>query len=164
MKPIEERLWDFIDGTCNAEEKLSVEKLLQADPAMKQLYEEFLSLSSNLKAMELDEPSMRFTQNVMDLVALEPAPRALQTKVDKRIIYGIGSFFVITLTALLGYALSQIDFNTSRFDLSFQMPVIEWSKYFGPAFMQGSLIAIVILSLITVDRVMQYRKNMSAPK
>ncbi|MFI5135893.1 MAG: zf-HC2 domain-containing protein, partial [Chitinophagales bacterium] len=33
MKPIEERLWDFIDGTCSAEEKKAIERLLQTDSA-----------------------------------------------------------------------------------------------------------------------------------
>src|SRR5438034_10739769 len=122
MKPIEERLWEFIDGTCSAEEKMVIEKLLQDDPSAKQLYEEFLSLSGNLKSIELDEPSMRFTQNVMDRIALEPSPKPLVTKIDKRIINIIAGFFVATLSALVIFTLTQLQWIAADQDFSFSIP------------------------------------------
>src|SRR5256885_1418729 len=100
MKPIEERLWEFIDGTSSADEKFAIEKLLHADPAIRQLYKEFLLMNTHLKTMELDEPSMRFTQNVMDQIAPEHTPKALVTKIDKRIINAIGGFFIASISAL----------------------------------------------------------------
>jgi len=162
MKPIEERLWEFIDGTSSADEKISMEKLLQTDPAVKQLYEEFLSISNSLQAMELEEPSMRFTQNVMDRIALEHAPKPLVTKIDKRIINFITGFFILTLGTLVIYSLTQINWGGSGRNFSFNMPQINWSTYFGSAFIQGSLMVFAIIGLFAVDRYRQYRRHMHA--
>lgn len=159
MKPIEEQLWKFIDGTCSAGEKIAIEKLLQSDPAVRALHQEFLSISKSLKSMELDEPSLRFTQNVMDRIALEPAPKALKTKVDKRIINGIGGFFIITLISLIAIMFSQLSRNSVS-EFSFKIPSIDLSGYFGSAFVQGVMIAVVILALATFDRLLHYRKRM----
>ncbi|HYV95330.1 MAG TPA: hypothetical protein VE978_26390 [Chitinophagales bacterium] len=163
MKPIEERLWEFIDGTCSAGEKISIEKLLQADPAVKLLYEEFLSLSGNLKAMELDEPSMRFTQNVMDRIALELAPKPLITKIDKRIINIIAGFFIVTLSSLVIFTLTQLKWTSGDQNFSFSMPQVNWSILSGSAVVQGSLIAFVIIGLFALDRLLQHRRRMRAP-
>lgn len=160
MKPIEERLWEFIDGTCSADEKISIEKLLQADPAVKQLYEEFLSMSNSLKAKELEEPSMRFTQNVMDRIALESSPKPLVTKIDKRIINIISGFFILTLGALVIYSLTQINVGGRSWDFSFNMPQLNWSAYFGSAFIQGAMVIFVIIGLFAVDRYRQYLRHM----
>lgn len=53
--------------------------------------------------MELDEPSMSFTRNVMEAVALQPAPVSLKTKVDNQIIFSIAAFFVLSILAMVGY-------------------------------------------------------------
>jgi anti-sigma factor RsiW len=159
MKPIEEQLWEFIDGTCSADEKTNIEKLLQTDPAIQMLHQEFLSISKSLKSMELEEPSFRFTQNVMDRVALEPAPKALKTKVDKRIINGIGGFFIITLVTLIGLMFSQMSWSSVS-EVQFNMPQINLSEYFGSTFVQGAMIAVVILALASVDRFLHYRRHM----
>lgn len=164
MKPIEEQLWEFIDGTCSADEKKNIGQLLEADPAVKKLYAELLSISQDLNAMELEEPSLRFTQNVMDRIALEPAPKALQTKVDKRIINGIGGFFILTLSALVIFSLTRLNWNIPFMNLNFKMPQfnlpqMDLTKYFGSSFVLGSLIAFVMLGLFTFDRYLQFRKE-----
>jgi hypothetical protein len=61
--------------------------------------------------LEEDEPSMSFTRNVMDQVKHELKPVALKTKVDNRIIYAIGGFFVTALLGILGYAFATADFK-----------------------------------------------------
>ncbi len=160
MKPIEERIWEFIDGMSSADEKISIERLLQADPAVKQLYEEFLSISNSLKAMELEEPSMRFAQNVMDRIALEHAPKPLVTKIDKRIINVIAGFFILTLVPIVIYSLTKIKLDVSGWDFSFNMPQINWSTYFGSAFIQGSMVVFAIIGLFAVDRYRTYRRHM----
>src|SRR5262245_17582090 len=141
MKSIEEQLWEFIDGTCGEAEKLSTEQLLQSDPAVKQFYEKLLSVDHHLRSMELEEPSMRFTQNVMDSIALQPAPHALQTHVDKRVIAGIGAFFMITLGALLFYIISSMNWSAAP-QLSFSLPSVKLPNVnslgqFSSALLQG---------------------------
>ncbi|MEI9810560.1 MAG: hypothetical protein WDO16_23295 [Bacteroidota bacterium] len=65
---LEERLWNYIDGTSNAAEKTVMEKLLQDNAEWRAKYQELLEINSLLQASELEEPSMRFTKNVMEKI------------------------------------------------------------------------------------------------
>jgi len=158
MKTIEERLWDYIDGNSSSEEKITIEQLLQSDPSVKQLHEEFLAVNNALKFSELEEPSMRFTKNVMEQVALEPAPKALQTKVDSRIIKVIAGFFIGSLSLLVGFSLFQMDWSAGFEGFDLNVPSVDWSKYFGSSVVQGALIVLVIATLAVIDRYRHWRK------
>ncbi len=159
MKPIEERLWDYIDGISSAEEQNAIERLLQTDPAVKQLHEEFLAISSSLKFSELEEPSMRFTKNIMERVALEPAPKALRTQVDKRIIRVISGFFILTLSVLLVITFYQIDWKSGFEAFSFSIPQVDWTKYFSSWMVQAFLVGDVVLGLYMLDRWLHQRRE-----
>jgi len=158
MKTIEDRLWDFIDGTCTADEKVAMEQLIAADGIVKNLYEQLLVVHEGLKKRELDEPSMRFTQNVMDHISLEPAPKLLQTRVDKKIIRLIGAFFILSLTSLFVFALTQINLRSGS-DFSFSLPQPDWSKYLSGPYTLAIAISAIILTLIGIDRYLQYRRS-----
>ncbi len=161
MKPIEERLWDYIDGTANAEEHAEMEQMLKTNSKVQHLYSELILMSTELQMLELDEPSMRFTQDVMDKVGLEPAPKALQTKIDQRIIIAIGGFFAASIGAVLVYAISQIQWTYGTLSLPFQMPAINWSELTGSAVTQMAMIVFSIAALYTVDRLLHHRKNIN---
>ena len=67
---IEERLWDYIDGLTPAEEKSAIEQLIDSNIEWRNKYHELLDVHQLMsKSLELDEPSMRFTQNVMEDIA-----------------------------------------------------------------------------------------------
>ena len=119
MNTIEQQLWDYIDGNLNETQLKSIREKIESDISVKLQYEELLNLNIAFGEMELDEPSMSFTRNVMEAVALQPAPISLKTKVDSRIIFSIAAFFVLSILAMLGY----IIYNTT-----FVMP--DFSKYF----------------------------------
>ncbi|MBX7140380.1 MAG: hypothetical protein K1X63_04790 [Chitinophagales bacterium] len=159
MKPIEERLWEYMDGTSSPEECKAIEQLLQTDPSVKQLHEEFLAINNSLKFSELEEPSLRFTKNIMERVALEPAPKALRTQVDKRIIRVISGFFILTLSVLLVITLSQIDWKSGFQDFSFNIPQVDLTKYFKSWMLQAFLIGDVILGLFMLDRWLHQRRE-----
>ena len=63
---MEESLWNFIDGTISASEKIVVEKLLQTDADWKAKYGELLQVNELLQSSELEAPSLRFSKNVME--------------------------------------------------------------------------------------------------
>ena len=69
QKPMEERLWDFIDGRSAASEKSFIEKILETDIEWKAKYHELLEAHRLFQTTELEEPSMRFTKNVMEEIA-----------------------------------------------------------------------------------------------
>jgi hypothetical protein len=162
MNTIEEQLWNYIDGTCTPVERLEIEAKLAVNIQYHSLYQELLKVNEELNKIDFEEPSMSFTRNVMEKVNLELKPVALQTKVDNRIIYSIGAFFVLSLVAIFGYALATSDFN-----LKFNMPTMNFSfdsgKYINRTSLQIFLFVDVIIALIYLDGVLR-KKNISAQK
>jgi len=158
MNTIEQQLWDYIDGNLNETQRKSIEEKIESDISVKLQYEELLNLNIAFGEMELDEPSMSFTRNVMEVVALQPAPVSLKTKVDNRIIFSIAAFFVLSILAMLGY----IVYNTT-----FVMP--DFSKYFAvnlnvekvltPTTLYIFIGVDLILGLIFIDYVLRKKLN-----
>jgi len=158
MNTIEQQLWDYIDGNLDATEAKSLEEKISKNAKIKLQYEELLSLNIAFGKIELDEPSMSFTRNVMESVSLAPAPVALKTKVNTRIIYGIGGFFIFSLVALFGYALFNLDFKTTDFDLKLNAD-FNWEKYISPTVLYSFLFADLVIGLIFMDYLL--RKKMA---
>src|SRR4030095_12055177 len=106
---MEERLWNYIDGVNSEEEKSLIEKLLASDAAFKAKYQELLGLQQLLGKVELEEPSMRFTRNVMEEVAKYSVAKATSKYINKRIIWAIAAFFFIMIGAMLVYGFSLVN-------------------------------------------------------
>ena len=66
---IEARLWEYIDGLSVGEERSAVEQLIAENAAWKAKYQELLDMHQSLNLVELEQPSMRFTKNVMEEIA-----------------------------------------------------------------------------------------------
>ncbi|RZK90303.1 MAG: hypothetical protein EOO98_08630 [Pedobacter sp.] len=158
MNTIEQQLWDYIDGNLDADEAQTIEEKINTNAEIKLQYEELLSLNIAFGKIELDEPSMSFTRNVMESVSIAPAPIALKTKVNTRIIYGIGGFFIFSLMALFGYALFNLDFKTTDFDLKLNAD-FNWEKYISPTVLYSFLFADLVIGLIFMDYLL--RKKMT---
>jgi anti-sigma factor RsiW len=107
MTKQEEQLWDYIDGLSSEAESAEIAAKLATDEQFQQLYVQLLEVNQQLEThLEIDEPSMSFTRNVMEQVQHEIAPVKLKTKVDNRIIYAIGGFFALSLVSILVYAIA----------------------------------------------------------
>jgi hypothetical protein len=111
MNDIEEKLWRYIDGLCTPAEREDFAALIEQDATVNAKYRELLGLNITLAAMELDEPPMAFTYNVMETIRTENAMVPLKAAVNKRIIRGISIFFVVTLAALLILVFSSIKWS-----------------------------------------------------
>ena len=109
----EERLWNYIDGTCSAEEKSAIEKLIESNIEWQKKYRELLQLNELIYSSELEVPSMRFTKNVMEDIAKYQVAPAAKNYIDKKIIWGIGTFFLTMIFGILIYAFAQIHFTGS---------------------------------------------------
>lgn len=153
MTPQEEQLWNYIDGCCNAAENVEIEKKLATDEAFKQLYLELLTVNEQLGThLEVDEPSMSFTRNVMEQVKQEMAPIQLKTKVDQRIIYAIGGFFSVTLLALLTYAFATADFKMKMPSVNLDADV---SALLNPTVLMVVLFINAALLLVYLDSLLR---------
>ena len=66
---IDDRLWEYIDGVSSADERSAIEKLLETNQQWKEKYNELLELHQLVQSSTLEEPSLRFTKNVMEGIA-----------------------------------------------------------------------------------------------
>lgn len=163
---IEERLWSFIDGTAEASEKSVIEKLLETDAAWKAKYRELLEVNEMLHSSELDEPSLRFTKNVMEEIARLHIAPATKTYINKKIIWGIGFFFIAMLVGFLIYGFGQMAFAPTgeESEISKTVSKVDFSKFFNNSLVNGLMLVNVILGLFLLDNYLgnkrkQYRKE-----
>jgi len=160
MNLIEQQVWDYLDGTCTGQEHKKIEYLINNDQAYRSIYAELKSLHFDLSKIELDEPSMSFTRNVMDKVAGSPVPGSIRSLVDKRIIYSIAAFFAISMIAMLAVTLSQIDWTqpASTALPEYEIPKVNYLSIMDGTFFRIFLFADLILGLYFLDSIM--RKSM----
>lgn len=150
MNMIEQELWDYIDGNLNETQVKSIRKKIESDPSVQLQYEELLKLNLTFSAMELDEPSMSFTRNVMEDVAILPAPVTLKTKVDQRIIYSIGGFFGLALIVTFGYILYSSTFSFKDLDFNFKID-LNVSQFLNSTGLYIFLFADLVIGLVFLD-------------
>jgi hypothetical protein len=114
MNSIEEKLWNYIDGACTPEDEKAISLLIEQDEVYRRKYNELLKLNNEFAAMELDEPPMAFTYNVMETIRTENAMQPLKSAINKRIIRGIGLFFILTISVILVIALASINWHAGQ--------------------------------------------------
>lgn len=125
MKSIEEKLWDYIDGTCTSDEQKAISLLIETDKAYKDKYHDMLQWNNEFANMELDEPSMPFAYNVMEAIRVEQAQKPLKTSINTYIIKGIAAFFVLVIAGLLIASLSTMDWAVGTETANiFRMPYL----------------------------------------
>jgi hypothetical protein len=165
---IEEQLWSYIDGSANASEKLFVEKMLATDDVWKAKYKEQLELHHLLlHETELEQPSMRFTKNVMDGIAGMEPKAATRTYINKYIIRSIAAFFIITIGGLLIYSLAQVNWSASSGSsniISFntpelKIPQVDFSKLFSNRVLNIVLMTSIVLGLMVFDGILRRKKS-----
>jgi hypothetical protein len=164
MNNIEEQLWNYIDGTCTADERSAISKLIASDEAVRLKYNELLALNKEFAPMELDEPSMAFTYNVIEAIRTEQALVPLKAAINKRIIMGIALFLVITLTGFLVFAFTKMDFASLgsvnigvKVPANFKMP--EVSTHFSKPLVEGFMFFDVVLGLFLFDAYLRRKKQ-----
>lgn len=152
QKQIEERLWEYIDGAGNAEERSVIEKLLQSNMEWAAKYHELLETHQLLQSSELEAPSLRFTKNVMEEIAKYHIAPATKTYINKRIIWGIGFFFIAIIAGFLVYGFGQMDWNaksTNNFSIDFSK--IDISRFFSNTYINIFIMINVVLGLFLLD-------------
>ena len=149
---MEESLWNFIDGTISASEKTVVEKLLQTDADWKAKYGELLQVNELLQSSELEAPSLRFSKNVMEQISKLHIAPATKSYINKKVIWGIGLFFVTMIVGFLIYGIGQIDFSSGE-EVSWSKNIskIDFSKIFSNTWVNAFMMINVILGLVLLD-------------
>jgi hypothetical protein len=110
-KPLtEEHMWDIIDGVATPEIIIQHKALLQHDIEYKNTFDTIVQLQNQLLQLDLEQPSMRFTQNVIEKVA---APTKATVKPDKAfpllimLLFGLCIVTIISVLIFNGNASAQ---------------------------------------------------------
>jgi len=163
MNNIDEKLWSYIDGTCPADEQTVISRLIASDESVRLKYQELLALDKEFAAIEMDEPPMAFTYNVIEAIRTEEAMVPLKTKVNKRIIMGIMLFFLIGLTGFIIYTLTQMDISSagvpdivSKVTVNVKLPQV--NTQISKPMVEGFMFFDVVLGLFLFDKYLR-RKN-----
>ena len=171
QQSIEERLWDYIDGHAVPEEKSAIEQLIESNIEWRNKYHELLDIHQLMSnSLELDEPSMRFTQNVMEDIAKYHIAPAAQSYINKRIIWGIAAFFILTIVGFLIYGFGQVNWssggsgNSLPFNIDTGISKINFSKFFNNTYTNIFLMVNVVLGLVLLDMYLGKKKKLLQEK
>jgi hypothetical protein len=149
----EARLWDYIDGASSGEEKTVIEKLLESHAAWQAKYKELLEVHQLIHSSELEEPSMRFTRNVMDEIAKLHIAPATRTYINKNIVWGIAIFFITLIVGFIIYGIGQTDWQAGGDStLPVDLSKIDYSRFFNNTYLNVFMMINIILGLFLLDR------------
>jgi hypothetical protein len=156
----EERLWDYIDGISSAEEKPVIEKLLESNAEWKAKYHELLEAHQLMQSSELEDPSLRFTKNVMEEIAKLHIAPATKNYINKKIIWGIGFFFITLIVGFLIYGFGQIDWTAKgNVENPIDLSKVDYSKFFNNTYINIFMMINVVLGLFLLDRYLANKRK-----
>jgi preprotein translocase subunit Sss1 len=157
---IEERLWNFIDGTVSDDEKSVIEQLLQSEAEWKAKYSELLQVNELLQSTELEAPSLRFSKNVMEEISkLQIAP-ATKSYINKKIIWGIGFFFITMLVGFIIYGFGQMSLTTGEESvITKNINKVDFNKFFSNTWVNAFMMINVVIGLVLLDNYLSNRRK-----
>ena len=160
---IDSRLWDYIDGRSSAAEKSAIEKLLESNFEWKSKYHELAEVHQLVQSSELEQPSMRFTKNVMEEISKLHITPATKNYINKKIIWGIGMFFITTIVGFLIYGFMQVNWacgSSSGFaDKYVNLDKVDFNVIFNNNFVNAFMMINVLLSLVLLDRFLANKRK-----
>jgi hypothetical protein len=165
---MEQRLWDYIDGTSQPAEKTAVSQLISEDPVWKLGYEELVSIQAMLQKEDLEMPPLRFTKNVMEEIAKYQVAPATKSYINKNVIRGIMAFFLVMLTGLIIYLLGEMHWTNHATNSLIPGFSSEAEKFNIGKVLSNAWVNIFIginatLGLILIDTYMQGKRKADQP-
>lgn len=156
---IEGKLWSYIDGEGSGEERSVIEKLIEANREWKEKYHELLELHQLVHSSTMEEPSMRFTKNVMEEIAKYHIAPATKNYINKKLVTGIGLFFVLTLVITIIYSFGLVNWNSGDNSLPFKTPTVNYGKIFNNTYITVFMMINVVLGLMLLDRYLSSKRK-----
>ncbi len=160
---IEQQLWEYIDGTCSDTERARIAMLIANDAAWKSKYEELQALHAEvLGILELEQPPMRFTKNVMDTITKAHPETAPKQYFNMIVIRGIAAFFIITIGFGLAYTLFTTNWSAPTNSTTtswYSVPKVNVPTLFDSSFSNVAIAIIVIMGLALIDTALRTKKT-----
>ncbi len=154
---MEEQLWEYIDGQSTDQQKQFIEQLIATQQEWRAKYQELLDVHQLMRSdLELDEPSMRFTQNVMEQITKLQISPATKNYINKKVINGIGIFFGVMILGMLVYGLGQVNWSdgggvTGGLIDRYSPDKINFSKFFNNTYTTIFMMINVVMGLMLLD-------------
>lgn len=147
IEDIEMQLWDYLDGRCTDGQLQRIRRLLDTDTTWQQKYQELAAIHQLIQQNNTEQPSMRFSKNVMEHIAGTAIAKPAHKYISNRVIGSIGALFLILIAATLGYEIVHTNWQgtvttTDKLDLSFVQ-----TSYF----INTVLFIIILLTLVFID-------------
>lgn len=163
---IEGKLWKYIDGYSTPEEMAKIELLLKQRNEWKQKYNELLQLHKLIQSSELEQPSMRFTKNIMEQIAMIQIAPATKNYIDKKVIWSIASFFIITIIGFIIYAISQVDWSAGNNNTvaGVDLSEVDYTSVFNNTFVNIFMMINVVLGLMFLETYLSGKNNETRTK
>ena len=157
---IEERLWNYIDNISSTEEKSVIEELLQSNAEWKAKYNELLQVNELLQSSELEAPSLRFSKNVMEQISKLHIAPATKSYINKKIIWGIGFFFISMLVGFLIYGFGQMTFTGGEeTTITKNLNKVDFSKIFSNTWVNVFMMINVVIGLVLLDNYLSNKRK-----
>jgi hypothetical protein len=158
---IEALLWDYIDGIGEVSERSAIQMLVDENAIWREKYSELLVLHQMIQSSELEEPSMRFTKNIMEEISRLHIAPAAKSYINKKVIWGIGGSFITMIIGFLIYAIAQINWSegTANNSIGIDLSKLDYSRIFSNNFINVFMMLNVVLGLLFFDRYLADKKN-----
>ncbi|MBC7552685.1 MAG: hypothetical protein H7257_01765 [Taibaiella sp.] len=147
------QIWQYVDGDCSVEDSRRIARLVATDEQWAALYAEVLSFNATVAAhLEAEQPSLRFTKNVMETIGATqvlPSPRGY---VNPFVIKGIAAFLLLALVVVTGFAVYTTDLSAATLLVpAFTLPHLPVKGIFTPSVLYSVIGANIIFALLLGD-------------
>lgn len=157
---MESRLWEYIDGHCTTGEKTVIDQLLENNRQWKEKYTELMNIHLLMQSTELEEPSMRFTKNVMEKLTRYQINPVTKKYINQKIIWGISAFFILLFTGFLIYGLGQLKWGAGGGNsLGIDFSKIDFSIIFSNTYVNIFMMINIIIGLFLFDRFLATKRK-----
>jgi hypothetical protein len=151
------QLWEYIDGSCSAADSERISSLIAADPLWQEQFNALSALHISIpQNIALEQPSMRFSKNVMEAIEATRIAPATKKYINKSIIRGIAAFFLLAIGLMLGYAVVTANWNTTGANF---IPKIDFGSVFNSSVTTVAIGINTILALILIDKLLNQRNR-----
>lgn len=160
QEDIEARLWAYIDGL--SDEASVIERLLAENREWKDKYAELLEVHDLMSASEIEQPSLRFTKNIMEEIARFHIAPAAKQYINNKIIWGLAAFFITMIAGFLIYGAAQVNWSegsSTSSPIGIDLAAVDYSKMFNNSFFNGFMMLNVILGLFLLDRYLNMKRK-----
>ena len=159
---IELQVWEYIDGTCSLQNQERIALLIAHNEEWKSTYHSLMLLQEGINTnLELAEPSVRFSKNVMESISILQPLQPAKTYINKSVIRGIAAVFILTIATTLIYAVAAINWSTPANIV--ELPVLKFNMgsvqdLMNPLLLNLLIGGTVILGLVFLDSALRARR------